>query len=207
MLFRNMTLFLLCLMSGFTVLAEVPYTFTPGQAANAEEVNANFDTLVTQIEQLQTQIAALQALVNTPNVDSIPGTYDFVELSVQANQNGENDYGVGGSSATGVVVLNADGTGTVNSSDSNRMLNFFTQTKSVRTGGDSCCETVDSTSVQLGGDSSSDSGNFTWTYSNNVLTVTDENVMTFFPAGGRIFVNRGYDATEGRNSIVIVIRR
>lgn len=198
---------LLCSISWQALLAEVPYTFTAGEAANAEAVNANFDAHDAQIEQLQAQIAALQALVNTPNVASIPGTYDFVELSVQANQNGVNDYGVGGSSSTGVVVLNADGTGTVNSSDSNRMLNFFTQTKSVRTGGDSCCETVDSTSVQLGGDSSSDSGNFTWTYSNNVLTVTDEEVMNFFPAGGRIFISRGYDAAEGRNSLIIVVRR
>ncbi|HLB30385.1 MAG TPA: hypothetical protein VJN91_02560 [Gammaproteobacteria bacterium] len=203
---RKLLVLLICLVSGRVVLADL-YTFTPGTAANAEQVNANFSTLVTQIEQLQAQIAAMQSLVDTPTIESIPGTYDFVELSVQVQENGLNNYGVGGSSGTGVVVLNANGTGTVNSSDSNRMLNFFTQTKNVRTGSDTCCESVNSTSVNLGGDSSSDSGTFTWSYSGNVLTVTSDEVMNFIPAGGRIFVHRGYDASEGRNSILIVVRR
>jgi len=204
---RNLLVLLICLVSGRVVLAEVPYTCAPDQPAYAEQVNANFSTLVTQIEQLQAQIADMQSLVDTPTIESIPGTYDYVELSVQAQQNGTNNYGVGGSSGTGVVVLNADGTGSVNSSDSNRMLNFNTQTKNVRRGDDTCCETVNSTSVQPGGDSSSDSGTFTWSYSNNILTVNSDQVMTFYPAGGRIFVNRGYDATEGRNSLLIVVRR
>lgn len=208
MLLRKLLVLLLCSINWQVLLAEVPHIFAPNEPADAEEVNANFDALVTQIEQLQASVGVMQSLVNTPTVaDTIPGTYDFVELAIEAKQNGDNDYGIGGSSSSGTVVLNVDGTGTVNSTDSNSSLNFFTQTKSVRTGGDTCCETVDSTSVHPGGDSSSDSGSFTWTYSGNVLTVTDEQVMTFISAGGRIFVHQGYEADEGRNSIVIVIRR
>ena len=206
MLQRYLLAFLYCVAVSLPALAQVPYTFTPGTPANAEQVNANFDTLVTQIEQLQTQIVALQALVNTPTTASIAGTYDFIELAIDVDQNGVGSYAIAGQSSTGTVVLNADGTGTVNSNEGYRQLSFFTQAKTVRDATGNGTEPINSTSVQLNTGPSSDSGTFTWSYSGNVLTVTDDHVMTFISAGGRIFINGGSDA-EGRNSLIIVVRR
>jgi len=203
---RSLIVVLYAVMFSLSATAQVPFTFSAGQPAVADEVNANFTALVAQIQALQTQLDALQNYAGPPSTQTIPGTYAFIELAVDVDQISANNFSVAGESSTGTAVFNADGTGSVNSSDGYRQLSFLTQSLMVRSSDGNGTTPINSTSVQLTNSPSSDAGNFTWTYSGNVLTVNSDTVLQFYGAGSRIFVQGGSDA-EGRNTLLVLVRR
>ena len=120
---RNLLVFLICVTTHFSALAEdVPNTFTQGTAANAEDVNANFTALVTQIEALQAQVAALEALNAAPTMASVAGSYALVELGMSLRQNPDQpanvtSAGIGVFGNSGTLTFDVNGTGTANFSE------------------------------------------------------------------------------------------
>lgn len=200
---RNLLAFLLCATISLSALSDVPYTFTPEQPANAEEINANFSTLVAQIEQLQAQIAEL---AGAPTMASLAGTYDFFELRVAVRQ---HSIGVGvdvnTAKAKGTLVLNADGTGALSTTENERRLSFSSLTRQDPTVGD-----IETTTFQLT-DEPTQQGNFsgTWTLTGNVVTLVGTvsgEVTNLVVGGGNILITNETD-DPATYDIMIAARR
>lgn len=60
---------------------EVPHVFTPGEPASAAQVNENFASLATAINDLAAQIAALETPAGTPG--GVVGTYKVVSTQTE----------------------------------------------------------------------------------------------------------------------------
>lgn len=189
MLSKRLLLPLIGMLMCGSVYAQVPYTFESGTAAKADEVNANFSALETQIGQLESQIAALSGVSST----SILGTYDIFKLGVKLNDNGGGNYDVANSSFSGTVVFNSGGTGTYNTSDGDTTLNINSDT------------TNNTVGFYYEKNTSSNPGTFTWTLSGNKVTVNPSGgtPVTFAFNGG---VAVGVDTSEGRELYVVVKR-
>lgn len=187
--------FLIC----SSVNAQVPYTFSAGTAAKAEEVNADFNALVNQINQLQAQIAELSGNQTTITV---AGTYDLFRLGVDADNNGSGNYSVGGSSFSGTITLNSDGTGSFSTNENDRRLNLSTSSSFNGTIGGN----LETTTFSFNASPQSNSGNVTWSLSGNQLTVTPtgDNPVTFAISGT---VAVGIEYAEGTSSIYVALKR
>ena len=200
MISKRLLLPLACLLICSSVNAQIPYTFAPGTAAKAEEVNANFTALQDQIGQLETQIAALSGA----SVDNIPGTYDLQKLGVLLRDNGNGTYDISNSSFTGTVVFNSDGTGTYSSNEGDTTLNVATYTVTDTINNQSV--THEQTDFHFQKDSpTSNTGTFTWTLSGNNLNVSPSggSPLTFI-VNGKFAV--AADPSDGR-AIYIAIKR
>jgi len=199
MYLKKLLVFLLCIISYLSVLADVPYTFTQGQPANAEEVNANFSTLVSQIEQLQTQIAELS---NTPTVATLAGTYDFIELRNRISQV-TIGYGfdVLAAKATGTLVLNANGTGSLSTTENERYLSISSDTRQDATVGD-----IETTMLALTDDPSQNNDTFTWTLTGNKVVVNSGGVTyNLRVGGGNILI--GNDSDDPITYLILIAVR
>ena len=205
---QTLIAFLLYSITTSVAVAQVPFTFTQGQPANAGEVNANFNTLVLQIEQLQAQVAALQAFAGAPTTASLAATYDIFELTVDVEQTSPpNGYGVAGKSSFGTAVLNADGTGTISVSDSYRQLSFVDALTSVGNASNAGSVAVHSTTVTFNKTSEPENFAMTWSLAGGVVTITTvDGDINFVVAGGKILIN-GIIDFEGQNGIRILVRR
>ena len=178
--------------------SEIPYTFTPGQAANAQEVNANFTALQNQINQLQSQIAVLSG--NQTSV-TVAGTYDIFRLGVDVDSFGNGGFGVAGSSFSGTATLNADGTGSFSTTENYRQLNISTSTTNNQAVGQ-----LETTYINLNVNPEIGSGSLTWILSGNTVTITptDDNPVSLI-MNGKIAV--GIEYSEGNSSIYIFLKR
>lgn len=198
---RNLLVFLICATTHFSVLAQdVPNIFVPGDPANAEDVNENFSALVNQIDALQAQIDALSAV---PTMASVAGTYDFFDIGIDVLDQGNGSFAIGGSSGSGFAVLNEDGTGTLNFTESFQQLNINTETRQ-----DQSVGTIETTSLLLNNDPDSGVESISWTLNGNTITVTsdDEGSTRLLGAGGRILVGTEGDS-DGEHILIIAVRR
>jgi len=196
---RNLPALLLCATTALSAFAEVPYTFTPGEAANAEEVNANFSTLVSQIEQLQEQIAGLSA---APTMASLAGTYDLFELAVKIYQNPGANFDITATRSNGTVVFNADGTGTLSVTENDRHLTVSTMTREDETVGE-----IETTSFQLENEPAQVDAALQWALSGNVVSVeVGGGVNSFVVGGGNMLISNDTD-DAGSRYLTIAVRR
>jgi len=60
--------------SAWAATISVPHTFTNGTIADADEVNANFDVLVTELNDQDTRIGNLEVIVGTLGTVTLVGT-------------------------------------------------------------------------------------------------------------------------------------
>jgi len=196
---KRLLLPLLCFLISGSVNAQVPYTFSAGTVAKAEEVNADFTALVNQINQLQAQIAELSG---TQTTITVAGTYDIFRLGVDVDDNGNGSYGVAGSSFSGTLTLNSDGSGTFSTSENYRGLSITTVTNHNNT----INTDLESTTIQLNNSPSSANGNVTWTQSGNQITVTPsgDNPVTFVVSGKTAV---GIENAEGTAAIYVALKR
>lgn len=101
---------------GTTALAaSVPHTFTSGTTAFASEVNANFAALVSAIN-------ALEAKIGPHTMATLAGTYDYFEFKMDVDNISSTSTNIAGVGVSGTLVLNADGTGQINTSISYRQV-------------------------------------------------------------------------------------
>jgi len=202
---RCLFIFLMCTVPGLPVLAQVPHTFTPGQAASAEQVNANFAALVEQIGQLQAEIQAMKGRT----MASLAGTYDFFELKVDVDQNGPESFNLAGATSRGTLILNADGSGSFQDSQNYRQLTFNVENIHVMHQSGSGSTIIPNVDINLGTDNEAE-GPFpiTWTLTNtNLLTLTaGDGGITLRAGGGGILVS-ATDDEEGQNQLSIAVRR
>jgi len=120
------------LVSSVSVFAAVPFTFTNGTPANASEINADFSYLVAQIAALQAQVTALQS---GPTMASLAGTYNITEMTTRVdNSMAPTSFSMQSEVGTGTVTFNADGTGSINSTNYSTFLNFSQNPVTVMTG-------------------------------------------------------------------------
>lgn len=100
---------LLSAMTVVTVYGQTLNTFVDGQPAVASQVNQNFTLLLTEINQLKAQVAALQP---KPLTETVVGTWDMISLEHTTFTQLPNSYDVvlRSSGNKSVVVIKADGT-------------------------------------------------------------------------------------------------
>jgi len=192
------------LASGSSALAAVPFTFSNGQPANAVEVNANFGALVTAIDALAARVDALESTTTA----SLAGTYDYFEVKVDVDNTGPNSYSMAGGGSSGTVVLNADGTGSVNLTTEYRQLTFNDQTELCGNVANSGSVSVHSTDVVHLNTPETNNQPITWTLSAGVVTVSTGDGDASFVVAGRMLIE-GISSTdgEGQNGIVLMLRR
>jgi hypothetical protein len=91
-----------------TTLAQtaVPYSFAAGTPAKAGEVNANFQALVSAINDLSTRVSKLDGPLT---MAALAGTYHFQGLQTELNGGTANQVRV--YTYDGTLTLNANGTG------------------------------------------------------------------------------------------------
>jgi hypothetical protein len=136
------------------------------------------------------------------------GTYDLIQVAIDVESTDANNYTVAGKSVSGILVFNANGTGTFNITEYRRQVGFNPIQQSVRNASDSGSTSVTSTGIQLMNTTESDSGTLSWTLSNGVVTVTtfDGTVLTYIVAGSKILID-GINNDEGQNGLNILVRR
>lgn len=183
---------LFCIFSGGALAqVEVPHTFESGERARASEVNENFEFLAERI-------AALESLV-APTADSLAGTYDYFEVSVDVDDLPQESYGIAGASVFGTVTFNADGTGSGDLTENYRQITTFETNKTVDA--TSGATQVKETDITLNVTSEPNDFDFTWTLSGNTISVGDES----FVVSGGIMVGRV--SNEGQGGLAILVRR
>ncbi|HEY8154201.1 MAG TPA: hypothetical protein VII72_08755 [Myxococcota bacterium] len=204
MLSRTLVALVVWMAVASSALAAVPYTFANGQPADATQVNANFNALVTAIDALNDRVAALES--STPA--SLVGTYDYFEVKTDVDSLGANSYGIAGGGSSGTVVLNADGTGSINVTSQYRQLVFSDQSLLVGDVGNGGSVSIHSTDVGQNNSPETVSLSMTWALSNGILTVTTGDGDTSFAVAGKILVH-GISSTdgEGHNGIALLVRR
>jgi hypothetical protein len=184
--------------------AAVPYTFSNGQAANANEVNANFNALVTAIDALTARVAALEGT----STASLAGTYDYFEVTTDVDLLSSNNYGIAGGGASGTVVLNANGSGSIDVTSQYRQLTFSDQNVNVGDIDNLGSIPVHSTDVMLNSSPETVNIPMTWTHANGVVTITTPDGDFSFVVGGRILVHSISSTDgEGHNGIALLVRR
>ena len=183
---------ILALFNTATLAASVPHIFTAGSPALASEVNANFAALVTAVTTLETKVAALEAKVGPHTTASLAGTYDYFEVRIDVDNLSATLNAIAGAGVSGTVVLNANGTGQANTSESYRQLTF----NAVVTG--------DNT-VQVGFNNipATTSQAITWSFANGVVTISGGNN---FVVVGQLLMQSMVNF-EGQNGIAILARR
>jgi hypothetical protein len=199
---------ILLLLSHHTTYAQVPFEFEAQETANAEEVNANFTTLVNQINQIQARLFALETYAGEPTTSTLAGSYKLIQftMDIEPAEGSVNVFNSSSKSDLGTVTLNNDGTGLVSQSSSNRQLQFFTQEKFVRNSADNGTENVLSTGVDYLSNPDSENFSITWTHSNGVITITeDDEDLISLNVAGRILIS-GIQDFEGQNGIMILVR-
>lgn len=89
----------------------VPNTFTSGAPANADEVNANFNALLTAINVLEAKVAALESADNSLTIADVAGAYKLLSLSTKTGSNAANHrIATGSRTEEAVVTFNLNGT-------------------------------------------------------------------------------------------------
>lgn len=90
----------------------VPFTFAAGTPASADEVNANFQALVTAINSLGTRVSKLEGLITAAD---LVGTYTVSgfqsQISLNQTVNGRTFADTQMYTLNGQITLAADGTG------------------------------------------------------------------------------------------------
>ena len=212
---RNLLVFMICVTTHFPALAEdVPNTFIAGEPADAEDVNANFSTLVTQIEALQAQVAALEALNAAPTMASVAGTHAVAELGMSLLENSgqpanSESVGIGMFGISGTVTFNANGTGTASTTEIDNHLSIS-----------SFNDTINPENTDLFFDTFTDtipSEAFTWSLGgtgNSELTLTfpdtgeGADILTLIIAtGGNIAVASESFPEDGEVGLLIIVRQ
>jgi hypothetical protein len=204
MLWRSLSVLALALAVASSALAQVPYTFTNGQPADADQVNANFDALVTALDALTARVDALEA----STTGSIAGTYVYFEVTTDVDALGPNSYGMAGGGAFGTVVLNSDGTGTVDITSQYRQLSFWHQSLLVGNVDNTGSVGIESTGLNLNDSPETIDTSITWSLSDGVVTVSTGDDDLGFLVAGRILVNSISSTDgEGHNGIALLVRR
>lgn len=172
-------LFLFLLSSAAFAQVAVPHTFTAGAAARASEVNANFTTLATAINDLAARVTALE----TPTVTaaSAAGTYRYLSLSVgvlaQAGPSSSGLLQVTGETITGTVVLSAGGSASYSTSPAS------TNSRITVPSGGGAPTTAHTR------DSAPENSSATWTVSSGQIVITNQGISTtFVPASPRLLI-------------------
>ena len=180
MLSKRLFLPLICLLMCSSVYAQVPYTFSSGTAAKAEEVNANFTALENQIGQLQSQITQLSG--TQTSITLAGSTYKLFRLGIKLADNGGGNYDIGNKTFSGTVTFNSGGTGTFSSNETNNTMSFNNNT------------TNGTTSINFQTDPKSNTGTFTWTLNGNSLTITPsgDSPLTFTVSGNIAVANASF---------------
>lgn len=180
------------LFSTTALAASVPFTFTSGDPARASEVNANFAALVTAVTALEAQVAALEAKVNPATMADLAGTYSYLEVRIDVDGLSATSNSIAGAGVSGTVVLNADGTGQANLSESYRQLTFnevLTGDQTVTVG---FLNTPGTTNTAI-----------TWSLSGGVVTISGGGT---FIVVGQLLVQSIVNF-EGQNGLTILARR
>ena len=203
MLCRVFCVLAVSLAASSSALAAVPFTFTNGQQADANQVNANFGALVTAIDALTARVVALESSTTA----SLAGTYDYFQVETDVDTTAPNSYSIAGGGASGTVVLNANGTGSVNVTNQYRQLTFSDQSLLVGgVGGGSV--SVHSTDVTQLDTPETDNQSITWTHSNGVVTVTTSGGDASFVVAGKVLIHSISSTDgEGHNGISLLVRR
>ncbi len=204
MLFRILCTLAVFSAVGSSALAAVPFTFTNGQPANATEVNTNFNALVQAIDALTARVDALESSTTA----SLAGTYDYFEVKVDVDNTMANSYSIAGGGASGTVVLNGNGTGSVNLTNQYRQLTFNEQSLLVGNVTNNGSVSVHSTDVAQFDTPETTNQSITWTHSNGVVTVTTLDGNSSFVVAGKVLI-QGISSTdgEGHNGIALLVRR
>ena len=179
----------------YSVFSQVPHTFTDGTPARAEEVNANFDALVSTLAALTARVDALESATTA----SLAGTYNYFEVKVDVDQNGSNSFSIAGGSASGTVVLNANGTGTISLNSQYRQLTFNEQAVQIEN------VNVLSTDVAHFNTPETINNSITWSHSAGVLSIATGEGNANFVVAGRILVES--ISSEGQNGVTLMVRR
>ena len=204
MLCRSVAVLALALATASSALADVPYTFVNGQPADANQVNANFDALVTALDALTARVDALEASTSA----SLAGTYDYFEVTTDVDGLGPNSYGVAGGGASGTVVLDSNGTGSVDITSQYRQLTFWHQSLLVGNVDNTGSVGIESTGVNLNDSPETINGSVTWSLSNGVVTVsTGEGDLSFVVAGRILIHSISSTDGEGHNGLALLVRR
>lgn len=197
---------ILSLFSTAALAASVPHTFTAGDLARAQDMNANFTALTTAVTALEAKVAALEAKVGPHTMASLAGTYDVYEVAVDVDNLTLTSTGIAGSVASGTVVLDASGTGEFNTTKTYRQVavnreavaDVALSTDNVNI---TTTRTIQSTTSQVNVSSEGTSGSFTWSYSSGVLTIDNRG----FAVAGQLLL--GTLTGEGQTGIQIFVRR
>ena len=175
-----------------SVNAQVPHTFTDGTTALAAQVNANFSALVEQIQDLQDQVNALQSQSNS---GSVVGTWDIYEIRSASFENSTNGRIINGGGGVGTVTFNSNGTFSASSTTVEPRLEFIV---AIPPG----TNTIQST-ITTPNDSESDSGTYTVSGSNIILTDAEGQSTIVFSGGVLVASN----IENGQVSLTIGIKR
>jgi hypothetical protein len=204
MLFRSLAVLALALAVVSSAAADGPYTCVNGQPADADHVNANFDALVTALDELTARVDALEASTS----ESLAGTYVYFEVTTDVDDLGANSYGIAGGGAFGTVVLNSDGTGSVDITSQYRQLTFWHQSLLVGNVDNTGSVGIESTDVNRNDSPETIDTSVTWSLSDGVLTVSTGDGDIGFAVAGRILVSSISSTDgEGHNGIALLVRR
>ena len=197
---------LLLLSTWLPAFAAVPYTFTQGQPANADEVNANFSALVSQIEQLQAQVAALQPKTAT---DAIVGTWDFVSLDTAVFSASPSNINIHSSGGNGAVIFNTDGTFQINQTSTDNNIDVSNDTGTFQINCPDFCTTITKSLITSAATTNTQpkSGSGTYTVSGNNITLNDSGDITeaTLSGDGKILVVH-WSSVDG-TGIAVAVKR
>jgi hypothetical protein len=204
MLRRILCVLSVLLASSSSALAAVPFTFSNGQVADANQVNANFGALVSALDALTARVDALESTTTA----SLAGTYDYFEVKVDVDQNSSSSFSIAGGGASGTVVLNANGTGTISLTSQYRQLTYNEQTLQCGNVANSGSVNVLSTDVAHFDTPETNNDSITWSLSAGVVTIATGDGDANFVVAGRILVE-GISSTdgEGQNGVTLMVRR
>jgi hypothetical protein len=204
MLCRSLAVLALVSALASSALAQVPYTFANGEPADANQVNANFDALVTALDALSVRVDALEA----STAASLAGTYVYFEVTTDVDDLGPNSYGIAGGGAFGTVVLNSDGTGSVAITSQYRQITFWHQSLLVGNVDNTGSVGIESTDVNRNDSPETIDTGVTWSLSDGVVTVSTGDGDIGFAVAGRILVSSISSTDgEGHNGIGLLVRR
>lgn len=109
---------ILGLQSAYAAPLTIPNTFTTNSPAVAADVNANFTATATAVNDIETRLAALEAVtdtnINVNPLQKVAGNWAMVSSLFGSRLGGQNFVEVYRDTSSGTMTVNADGTFTVN---------------------------------------------------------------------------------------------
>jgi cytoskeletal protein RodZ len=195
--------FLVLLLSGAAnAQTTVPNTFVAGTPAKAADVNADFQALVTAINNLATRVSKLEGKFTAAD---IAGTYAIAGLEVELGKESDTRAVIHNADSNASLTLNADGTFSLSSLSNNAKLIIDLNPPS------------GSPPINATTGSNNQTSSGTWALSGNTLTLTvttsnlllvvPPTVLTFINAAGTsLFIRAGHTTDGFDHSVYFLIR-